>query len=76
MLAIGAAKPEHNPFVGIEWAKAYSDFAADRLRRHNLVNTRIVHAEASWWIRCHVPDASLAAIHRLFPRPLAQDTPS
>ncbi len=68
MLAIGAAKPEHN-FVGIEWAKAYAEFAADRLRRHQLSNARIVHGEAAWWVRCHVPDSSLFAMHIYFPDP-------
>ncbi len=68
VLAIAEAKPEHN-FIGIEYAKAYADFAADRLRRHNLANTRIVSAEASWWVRCHVPDESLAAVHIYFPDP-------
>jgi tRNA (guanine-N7-)-methyltransferase len=68
LLAIGEAKPEHN-FIGIEYAKAYADYAADRLRRHNLTNTRMVNAEASWWIRCHIPDNALAAVHVYFPDP-------
>jgi tRNA (guanine-N7-)-methyltransferase len=68
LVAIAQAKPEHN-FVGIEYAKAYADFAADRFRRRGLDNARLVHAEASWWIRCHVPDASLAAVHIYFPDP-------
>jgi tRNA (guanine-N7-)-methyltransferase len=68
LLAIAQAKPEHN-FIGIEYARAYAEFAADRLRRHSMANTRIVHGEATWWIRCHVPDASLAAMHVYFPDP-------
>src|SRR4051812_38090078 len=68
LLAAAEANPAHN-FVGIEYANAYAIFAADRLRRHNTVNARMVHAEASWWIRCHVPDASLAAVHVYFPDP-------
>jgi len=68
LLAIAEAKPEHN-FIGIEWAKAYADFAADRLRRHEMHNARIVHGEAAWWVRCHVPDNSLAALHVYFPDP-------
>ncbi len=46
LVAIAEAKREHN-FIGIEWAKAYADFAADRLRRHELANARMVHGEAS-----------------------------
>jgi tRNA (guanine-N7-)-methyltransferase len=68
LLAIAQALPEHN-YIGIEYAKPYAEFAADRLRRHNLRNARMVHAEAAWWLRCHVPDASLAAIHVYFPDP-------
>jgi tRNA (guanine-N7-)-methyltransferase len=68
LLAIAQALPEHN-YVGIEYAKAYAEFAADRLRRHHTLNARMVHAEATWWLRCHVPDASLAALHIYFPDP-------
>lgn len=68
LLAIAQALPEHN-YVGIEWAKAYADFAADRLRRHGTANARMVHTEATWWVRCHVPDASLTAVHVYFPDP-------
>lgn len=68
LLAIAEATPAHN-FIGIEYAKAYADFAADRLRRHHLANARMVHAEATWWLRCHVPDNALAAMHVYFPDP-------
>lgn len=68
LLAIAEAKPEHN-FIGIEYANAYATFAADRLRRHTTTNARMVHAEASWWVRCHIPDASIAAVHVYFPDP-------
>ncbi len=68
VLAIAQAKPEHN-YIGIEWAKQYAEFAADRLRRHHAANARMVYGEATWWIRCHVPDASLAAVHVYFPDP-------
>ena len=68
LLAIAQALPEHN-YVGLEWAKAYAEFAADRLRRHAAANARIVHGEATWWVRCHIPDGSLAAVHVYFPDP-------
>ena len=68
LLALAQAKRETN-FIGIEYAKAYADFAADRLRRHGLLNCRIVPSEASWFLRCHVPDASLQALHIYFPDP-------
>ncbi len=68
LLNISEAQPQTN-FIGIEWAKAYAEFAADRLRRHHQLNCRMVNAEATWWIRCHIPDASLAAVHIYFPDP-------
>ena len=68
LLGIAQALPNHN-YVGIEYAKAYADFAADRLRRHGTHNARLVAAEATWWIRCHIPDNSLAAVHVYFPDP-------
>ena len=71
MLAIAEATPQRN-FIGIEYARAYAEFAADRLRRHEQTNARLVHAEASWWVRCHVADAALAAVHVYFPDPWPQ----
>ncbi len=68
LLAAATQCPNHN-FVGIEWARAYCDFAADRLRRHGLTNARMVRSDANWWIRAHVPDQSLHALHVYFPDP-------
>ncbi len=68
LLAAAKADPASN-FIGIEWAGAYANFAADRLRRHGMLNCRMVRADANWWIRCHVPDASISALHVYFPDP-------
>lgn len=68
ILAAAQARPQHN-FIGMEWAKAYCEFAADRLRRHGLTNCRMVHAEAVWWVRCHITDQSIHALHIYFPDP-------
>ncbi|MGC9259096.1 MAG: tRNA (guanosine(46)-N7)-methyltransferase TrmB [Phycisphaerae bacterium] len=68
LLAAGVEFPGHN-FLGIEWAKAYCDFAADRVRRHQLFNVRLVRADANWWIRSHVPSQSIHALHVYFPDP-------
>ncbi len=68
LLAISEAKPQTN-FIGIEWAREYALFAADRMRRRSRDNVRVVHGEASWWLRCHVPDNSLQALHIYFPDP-------
>lgn len=68
LLAISEAKPETN-FLGFEWAKEYANYAADRLRRHNRMNCRIIGGEASWWIRCHIMDNTISAMHIYFPDP-------
>src|SRR5579862_2700236 len=68
LLAIAQANPGHN-YIGMEWARGYAEYAADRLRRNHALNTRMVSAEASWWVRCHVGDETLAAVHIYFPDP-------
>lgn len=68
LLAISEVKPGTN-YIGFEWAKEYANYAADRLRRHHRMNCRIVGGEATWWIRCHVPDNSIQAVHIYFPDP-------
>src|SRR5258705_13838999 len=56
-------------FFGIEWARWYWRYASDRLRRHNCLNARTVRAEAGFFIREFVKDASLAVLHIYFPDP-------
>jgi tRNA (guanine-N7-)-methyltransferase len=62
------ARPDVN-FFGIEWANWFWRFASDRLRRSNCVNARTVRAEALFFLREHVPDASLSVLHVYFPDP-------
>ena len=62
------ARPQTN-FLGIEWANWYWRYASDRLRRHECLNARTVRAEAMFFIREHVADASLAVVHVYFPDP-------
>ncbi len=68
LLQMAKAFPERQ-FIGIEWANAYAAYAADRFRRHGHKNVRIVGAEALWWIRVHLADASMNALHVYFPDP-------
>ena len=56
-------------FFGIEWANWYWRYASDRLRRHACLNARTVRAEALFFLREFVPDASLSVIHVYFPDP-------
>jgi tRNA (guanine-N7-)-methyltransferase len=56
-------------YIGIEWAKAYWKYAADRARRHNLTNVKVVRAEAAGFIRSYVAPLSLRQVHIYFPDP-------
>lgn len=62
------ARPDVN-FLGIEWANFYYRYAADRLRRHNCLNARMVRADAGFFVVECVADASLDVLHIYFPDP-------
>jgi tRNA (guanine-N7-)-methyltransferase len=62
------ARPDTN-FLGIEWANWFYSAAADRLRRHNCLNARMVRAEATFFLREFVSPASLSVLHIYFPDP-------
>jgi tRNA (guanine-N7-)-methyltransferase len=68
LLAESGARPDVN-FLGIEYARRYWIFAADRLRRGERANARVVLAEASAFLREFVPDESFSAVHVYFPDP-------
>lgn len=56
-------------FFGIEWANFYYRYAADRLRRHNCTNARMVRADAAFFVSEFLQDASLDVLHIYFPDP-------
>ncbi len=68
LLGESEARPEVN-FIGIEYARRYWIFAADRLRRAGRENARVVRAEASSFVRDFLESESLSAIHVYFPDP-------
>jgi tRNA (guanine-N7-)-methyltransferase len=68
LLAESLARPEVN-FLGIEYARRYWIFAADRLRRAGRANVRVVLAEASEFVRDFLESESLEAVHIYFPDP-------
>lgn len=68
LLGESGARPEVN-FFGIEYARRYWIFAADRLRRAERGNARVVLAEASSFVRDFLESESLSAIHVYFPDP-------
>jgi len=61
-------RPEVN-FFGIEWANWFFRYASDRLRRNGCTNTRTIRAEALFFLREFVADASLSVLHVYFPDP-------
>ncbi len=68
LLARAGERPEIN-FLGIEFARAYCRYAADRLRRRNLTNVRVVQAEAAAFFKICLADASVWRVHIYFPDP-------
>jgi tRNA (guanine-N7-)-methyltransferase len=60
--------PEVN-YIGLEYARAFWLYAADRCRRRGLVNVRLVHAEAGFFLRHYVPDGCFRCVHVYFPDP-------
>ena len=68
LLARAAARGELN-FLGIESARAYCHYAADRFRRAGLANVRMLRADAAHFFRACLPDASIWRLHVYFPDP-------
>jgi tRNA (guanine-N7-)-methyltransferase len=62
------ARPSAN-FFGLEYARWFWRYASDRLRRNDCRNARTARAEAGYFIREFVPEASLAVVHIYFPDP-------
>ena len=56
-------------FLGIEWAGEFFRYAADRIRRHQMRNVRMLHADATEFIRFWCPDSIADVIHLYFSDP-------
>ena len=68
LLRRAQAHPERN-FLGIEWANRFFRFAADRLRRWDVQNARMVRTDAAHFIRAQCPRDSLSVLHVYHPDP-------
>jgi tRNA (guanine-N7-)-methyltransferase len=68
LVAYAQQQPGVN-LIGLEWARAYWRYAADRARRHELANVCMVRAEAAMFLRQYVPDQSLRQVHIYHPDP-------
>ena len=56
-------------FLGLEWAKAFWRYAADRCRRHELENVRLIRVDADMFVRHYMPDGVFRQVHIYFPDP-------
>lgn len=56
-------------YIGLEYARSFWRFAADRCRRHGLANVRLVRAEAGAFLRTYVADGAFRQVHIYFPDP-------
>jgi tRNA (guanine-N7-)-methyltransferase len=61
-------QPEVN-FLGIEWAGEFYRYAADRMRRRQLANVKILHTDANEFIRFRCTQEVAQVIHLYFSDP-------
>lgn len=61
-------QPEVN-FLGIEWAGEFYAYAADRIRRRQLANVKMLGADAVEFLRWRTPTACARVIHLYFSDP-------
>lgn len=56
-------------YVGIEYAHAFWRYAADRIRRRNLTNVRMIHADAKTIVTWYCADELFRQVHVYFADP-------
>lgn len=56
-------------FLGIEWTGEFYRYAADRIRRRQLTNVKVLWHDATEFITWWVPDASIRVLHLYFSDP-------
>jgi len=64
-----APKHPETLFLGIEYAGEFYRYAADRMRRHELSNVRMLYGDAGDFIRHRLRDACVDVIHLYFSDP-------
>jgi tRNA (guanine-N7-)-methyltransferase len=68
ILEVGKANPEVN-YLGIEWAREFYLYAADRVRRAQLTNVRMLRTDAAELLRWRVQDGLARVVHLYFSDP-------
>ena len=56
-------------FLGIEWAGEFYAYAADRIRRAGVTNVRMLHGDATEFLRWRCPPGIVRVIHLYFSDP-------
>jgi tRNA (guanine-N7-)-methyltransferase len=56
-------------FLGMEWAREFYLYTADRIRRRALRNVRVLHTDATEFLRWRCPDEIARVIHLYFSDP-------
>ena len=56
-------------YLGIEWARQFWRYAADRVRRRNLPGVRLLNHDAAVFVSWQCPDAVFRQVHVYFPDP-------
>lgn len=68
ILSEAKLRPEIN-LLGIEWEGEFFAYSADRLRRANVTSVRMLHADATEFLRWRTPSGLFAVIHLYFSDP-------
>lgn len=68
LLRMARAHPDRN-FFGVEWARAFCAYCADRLARWGVTNARMVRTDAKILVMHRLPPESLTALHVYHPDP-------
>jgi len=68
ILAEAAARPDTN-FLGLEWANEFYRYAADRVRRRNLANVRMLRTDATDFLKWRCPSDIIDVIHLYYSDP-------
>lgn len=68
LVAQSRAEPGTN-FLGIEWAGEFFAYAADRLRRAGARNVRMLHGDATEFLRWRCPPGIVRVVHLYFSDP-------
>ncbi len=68
LVHLARAVGNHN-FLGIEWANEFYRYCADRLRRWNLTNARMLRTDARDFVMYKLKSQSVQTFHIYFPDP-------